>query len=265
MASQKKFPLVAVDVGNTRLKLGVFDEPLAEPLPHPQGSLSIGREWGSADIDTFLKLEPEAYTWAIASVNRPACDKLVAWLSERHVPGVWQMEHTDLPITANVDRPDHVGMDRLANVVSVNRLRRPGVPAIVIDMGTALTVDLVSTEGAFAGGAILPGIAMSARALHEFTDLLPLVEVTEPPPVLGTSTQAAMCSGLYWGAVGAVRELVGQMADCQNEVEIFLTGGAGPLFANVLACKSEQPPQFIPHLTLAGLAIAALEAQQGSA
>ena len=94
-------------------------------------------------------------------------------------------------------------------------MRPPGRPAVVIDVGTAITVDLVSAEGAFLGGAILPGIAMSARALHEFTDLLPLVDMSElaaPPPALGDSTEAAMRSGLFWGAVGAVRQLIEQLA-----------------------------------------------------
>ncbi len=259
MPFEPMFPLVAVDVGNTRLKLGVFSTPLAEPLPHPQGTLSMARDWSAADLDSFLPESPAEYTWAIASVNRPACIHLVAWLTERRVPRIWQMEHTDLPVSADVERPDHVGMDRLANVVAVNRLRASNEPAIIIDMGTALTVDLVSRTGAFAGGAILPGISMSARALHEFTDLLPLVEVVESPPALGRSTHDAMCSGLYWGAVGAVQKLVGQLTTNSTEAEIFLTGGAGPLFASVLADESSRPPQFVPHLTLAGIAIAALE------
>jgi len=147
----------------------------------------------------------------------------------------------------------------LAHVVAVNRLRAENQCAIVIGMGTALTIDLVSRGGAFAGGAILPGLAMSARALHEFTDLLPLVDVDGPPPPLGKSTQDAMRSGLYWGAVGAVRELVAQLSTDAPGAEIFLTGGAGPLFASVLASESSRPPQFVPHLTLAGIAIAAHE------
>lgn len=259
MASQETPPLVVVDVGNTRLKLGVFDPASATPLPHPQATLSVGRDWMAADLDAFLPLPPSEYAWAIASVNRPACAHLVKWLAERGATRVQQLAHSDLPIVIDVEQPDQVGMDRLANAVAVNRLRAETEPAIVIDMGTALNVDLVTREGAFAGGSILLGIAMSARALHEFTDLLPLVEVTGPVPALGKSTRAAMTSGLYWSAVGAVRELVGQfMADTPG-AEIFLTGGAGPLFTGVLDRESLKPPQFVPHLTLAGIAIAALE------
>ena len=160
-----------------------------------------------------------------------------------------------------VEQPDKVGADRLVNGVAVNRLRERRVPAIIIDMGTALTIDVVSAEGAFIGGAIAPGVATSARALHEFTYALPLVEVSAtPPPALGRSTAEAIVSGLYWGAVGAARELVQKLTEEVGEAEIYLTGGAGTLFAGVLTAEGRRPPQFIPHLTLAGIAIAAVDA-----
>ena len=82
----------------------------------------------------------------------------------------------DLPLEVRLERPDMVGIDRLVDAVAVNRLRDAGRPAVIVDVGTAITVDLVSADGAFLGGAILPGIQMSARAMHEFTDLLPLVD-----------------------------------------------------------------------------------------
>lgn len=256
MATEHR-PLVAVDVGNTRLKLGIFAAPWATPLPHPQATHSLDRHWAAADLDAFLPLPPADYVWAIASVNRPARNHLVKWLAERGASQVHELTHADLPLTIDVERPDHVGIDRLANIVAVNLVRAADAPAIVLDMGTALTVDAVSPSGAFIGGAILPGIATSARALHEFTDQLPLVEVNEPPPALGKSTRAAMASGLYWGAVGGAGELVRQLSAGAPETEIYLTGGAGPLFSGVLSAETSHPPQFIPHLTLAGIALAA--------
>ncbi len=85
----------------------------------------------------------------------------------------------------------------------------------MIDVGSSVAVDLVSAEGAFEGGAILPGIAMSARALHDYTDLLPQIPMSElgvPPAALGTATIPALRSGLYWGAVGAMRELIARLS-----------------------------------------------------
>jgi type III pantothenate kinase len=139
--------------------------------------------------------------------------------------------------------------------VAANALRDPARPAIVVDLGTALKVHLVSAAGAFLGGAILPGIAMSARALHDFTDLLPLISMRElagPPPVLGTSTDSAMRSGLYWGAIGAMRELIARLQDPQNTAQVYLTGGAAPAVADLLGGEA----QHVPHLVLSGIALA---------
>ena len=258
MASENSFPLVAVDVGNSRLKIGVFEHPFAEPLPHPARAVSLALDWTDSDMTGIFPHGPVDYTWSIASVNRPARVRLMDWLAQAGAKNVRQLVDTDLPLRVELAHPERVGLDRLANAVAANRLREPKVPAILIDMGSALTVDLVTAGGVFAGGAILPGIGMSARALHEFTDLLPLVELSEPPPALGKSSIEAIRSGLYWGAVGAARELIGQLSGDSVEPEIFLTGGAGPLFAGVLAAESERPPQFVPHLTLGGIALAAI-------
>jgi type III pantothenate kinase len=96
--------------------------------------------------------------------------------------------------------------------------------------------------------------------LHEFTDLLPLVEVSERPEPLGKSTLTAISSGLFWGAVGAMREVMARFADGPTEPQVFLTGGGAPLFAVVLGEVSPGPLEFVPHLTLAGIALTALDA-----
>ena len=222
--------------------------------------------------------------WHIGSVNRPAASRLIDWLRD-HCPEdkIMLLTSGDLPLAISLPRPDMVGVDRLLDVVAANRLRTPGKPAVVVDAGSAITVDLVDAEGSFQGGAILPGIAMSARALHEFTDLLPQIEMAdlaEPPPALGKATVAAMQSGLFWGTVGAVRQLVEQLAG-DADAEVFLTGGAGPIVARLIGgekvtgtiCRngpesashkwrpSPFPPIgprvcYVPHLTLAGIALA---------
>ena len=260
------FPIIAVDIGNARIKLGLFAPCCADGLPEPAWTLPLlGNEpeldmiedWLETGNETPRACEHAPYRWWIASVNRPAATRLIDWLCD-HRPGdrVTLLAAGDLPLEVRLERPDMVGIDRLVDAVAVNRLRRPERPAVIVDVGTAITVDLVSADGAFLGGAILPGLQMSARAMHEFTDLLPLVEVSEPPPALGKSTTGAIQSGLYWGAIGAVKELVAQLSG-DRDTEIFLTGGAGPLFANVLSTDSVRPPIFVPHLTLAGVALAA--------
>jgi type III pantothenate kinase len=252
-----KLPLIAVDVGNARIKLGLFSPPAGDRLPEPTCTLALdGRQPELSQIRPWLKdcAQPHL-AWWIASVNRPATTRLLDWIRQhRPADPMTLLAAGDLPLRIELKRPDMVGVDRLLDALAANHLRRPDRPAVVVDVGTAITVDLVSADGAFRGGAILPGIAMSARAMHEFTDLLPLLEMAElsaPPPALGTTTAAAMHSGLFWGAVGAIRELIERLAG-GDDPEIFLTGGAGPAVAELLGRSARH----VPHLTLAGIALA---------
>ena len=110
----------------------------------------------------------------------------------------------------------------------------------------------------------MPGIAMSARALHEFTDLLPLIDMVglaEPPPALGGDTLAAMRSGLFWGAIGGIRHLIAEMSSASaGAAQIYLTGGAAESVASLIAPGAA----YCPHLTLAAIALVANDAQSGS-
>ncbi|HTU25885.1 MAG TPA: type III pantothenate kinase [Pirellulales bacterium] len=252
-------PLIAVDIGNSRTKLGLFVAPLAAPLPKPERMCSWGPPWPIAEAEAWLAGPPDAFDWRIASVNRVGTTRLLEWLKRRGARRVQVLEATDMPIAALVDEPDKVGLDRLANSLAADRLRAAGRGAIVVDLGSAITVDVVSAAGAFLGGAILPGIAMSARALHEFTDLLPLEPMSElahPPAPLGKTTSGCLQAGLYWGAIGGVRELVARLGSDINHPQIFVTGGAGASAADLLTAPGEPPATLVPHLTLAGIALA---------
>lgn len=254
------FPLVAVDIGNNRMKLGLFAAGEGKSLPEPERTLHVGGD--DSGLDRIRDWLADAFaaggTWWIGSVNRPSATRLVNWLrTHRTDEAVTLLAAGDLPLHVELPRPDMVGIDRLLDAVAANRLRQPDRPAVVVDVGSAITVDLVSADGVFCGGSILPGIAMAARALHTFTDLLPLIdmaELTTPPPPLGTATVPAMRSGLFWGAVGAIRHLVELLShEAGREAEVFLTGGAGPVVAELLGPSA----QHVPHLTLAGIALSA--------
>jgi len=269
---------IAADIGNARIKLGLFTDGCAAILPEPVQTLSlVGKEPELDRIASWLADIP--LTWWIASVNRPAATRLIDWLHE-HRPGdrVVLLASGDLPLVVRLERPDMVGIDRLVDAVAVNRLRDANRPAVIVDVGTAITVDLVSADGAFLGGAILPGIQMAARALHHFTDLLPLVDCSElaaPPPALGDATVPAMKSGLFWGAVGAIRQLIEQLCKAATSgrgqraenpegwggsltaapAQVFLTGGAGAAVGDLLGRETRH----VPNLTLSGIAQIALE------
>ena len=253
-------PLIAVDIGNARMKFGLFEASDARGLPEPVGSLQFSDcDQNLDDVARWLaSLCKGEVGWWIGSVNRPTTTRLVEWLRKaRPADRITLLASGDLPLGVGLERPDMVGIDRLLDAVAANHLRRSGHPAVVVDLGSAITVDLVSPDGIFQGGAILPGIAMSARAMHEFTDLLPLVqmrELADPPNPLGTSTVAAMQSGLFWGAVGAIRELIGRLSTNQpTPADVFLSGGAGPAVAELLGPATRH----VPHLTLAGIALTA--------
>jgi type III pantothenate kinase len=265
VSSAAHLGLVAVDIGNSRLKFGLYPSESRhnDPVPVPSRWLDVAPPQTFDRLEEWLApLSVESTAWWIASVNRPHTTQLLDWLRSRaDHPRVTLVASGDLPLSVSLPRPDMVGIDRLLGAVAANRLRSPERSAVVIDLGTAITVDLVAANGSFQGGAILPGIGLSARALHQFTDLLPLLDMAalaEPPPALGTSTDAALRSGLYWGAVGGCRELIARLQGAADQPpQVFLTGGAAPAVAGLLANDA----LYVPHLVLGGIAIAAAAAK----
>jgi type III pantothenate kinase len=275
--------LLVADIGNSRIKLGRF-EPFAgcSPATNQRGLPMSRQALVEPDSTVALPLD-DCDTWpdalreiigaespriVLASVNRPAAELLTSTIeriaAERGETWICQLlSHRQLPISINVDEPDRVGIDRLCGAMAANQLRLPEKPAIVVDIGTAIKVDLVTPDNTFQGGAILPGIAMSALALHEKTDLLPLIEMRElntAPEAVGKNTRAAMQAGLFWGAVGAVRELIARQRDrLATSPQVFLTGGAAPSIAPLLG-GPDYAVRFVPHLVVSGIALAAQHA-----
>ncbi len=271
MTNRFALPFVAVDIGNTNLKFGLFqqDGAKAAPLPLPRSTTSL-LPGGLDELVNWLRpLAAPQVSWLIGSVQRAFCTRLLDWLREHGAADrITLLTSRDLPLKYDLPRPDMVGIDRLLGAVAANRLRDQARAAVVVDLGTAVTVDWVSAGGAFGGGAILPGIGMSARALHEFTDLLPQIEMGElsdPPLPLGKATESAMCSGLFWGAIGGVKELLARMGMLPpgkqggpGELpapQVFLTGGAAPSVAHLLT----EDATYVPHLVLQGIAVTAGE------
>src|SRR5436190_43473 len=206
--------LIAVDIGNSATKLGWFGA-AAAGLPLPEAVHSFAT--GSSPPDGLLAALPAApCDWHISSVHREGTRLLTEWISNhRAADRPRLLSHADLPMRVAVEFPEKVGLDRLAAAVAVNVLREKGRPAILVGAGSAITVNRISGAGVFEGGAILPGFKMQADALFGGADLLPLALLApenEPPPALGTNTEAAIRSGLFWGAVGAVGELIRQMS-----------------------------------------------------
>jgi type III pantothenate kinase len=246
--------LIAVDIGNSATKIGWFELPTTG-LPTPAGvrAFPTGQS-PPADLAAAVPEGPCA--WHISSVHREGTRIVQAWLaSQRPSDSVRVLMHSDLPIRIAIDFPEKVGLDRLAAAVAANILREAGRPAIVVGAGSAITVNLIGNDGAFEGGAILPGFKMQAEALYG-ADLLPLT-LLEPDAehvVVGKNTEAAIKSGLFWGAVGAVRELIAQMAaGLPAPPQVFVTGGD----LRQLAQHVGHGARFVPHLVLCGIAVSA--------
>lgn len=251
---------LAIDVGNTRVKLGLF----ASPESRQRGELPtcVGRaavlSHEPVPWDLLARWKADQSDWlipAIAGSNPHGVERLIAtWPDALGLPPRPIANTERFPLTIHVDEPRRVGIDRLLNAVAVNDVRSADRPAVIVDSGTATTVDVVSADGAFEGGAILPGLALSAKALHEYTALLPLVSVSElgekTPEPLGRNTRAAIRSGLFWGQLGAVKELIARQAPAN--ADIFVTGGGGALLASHLPNS-----HFAPHLPLQGLVLVA--------
>ena len=269
--------LIAVDVGNSAIKLCRFDlaaarEPLAQHLARQLSGPAVAvvdqgtmcspdkSERSAKPLDAWLAALPApAQDWYVASVNGPLQTALASRLqTHRPQDRYVVLRHHHFPLHVDVRSPDSVGADRLAAAVAVNALRSPTRPAIVIDAGTAITIDAVASDGAFLGGAIFPGLETAAAALANATDALPRIrprELTSPPPCIGKSTVEALYGGVVWGSVGAIREHVTRMtAELSSTPEVYCTGRAGGYLTDCLG----QQFTFDPNLVLRGIALTGL-------
>jgi type III pantothenate kinase len=242
-------PDIVVDVGNSRVKWGrCGDGAVVESmsLPHSEAAWQEQVErWGLGG----------ALRWVVASVQPRTADLMAGWACRRGDAVVSLETARQLPLQVLVDKPDWVGIDRLLNAVAANTRRRPGVPAVVVDAGSAVTVDFVDRTGAFRGGSIFPGLRLMCQALHDHTALLPLIQVSQPlPPVPATSTPTAMEAGVYWAVAGGIDALVRRLQAAAGVApEVFLAGGDAALLEPGLQTRAT----LWPLITLEGIRMAA--------
>jgi type III pantothenate kinase len=254
-------PVVAVDVGNSAIKLGLFqaDSPESQLLPEPLQVLHLPAPFAEecpAELEPFLR-DPTA-RYVISSVNRQNRTRLVDWIAQACPQGLLEdVSHATLPLELAVDQPEGVGVDRLAAAVAAARLRATGQAVVVVDLGSAITVDVVDEQGVFRGGAILPGMRMAADALGDRAEQLPAIDLPEQSPdVVGKNTVAAMQAGVFWGTIGAVRELSRRAAASFSTTPLFVVSGGD---AQRVVANLGDEFVCVPHLVLKGLSLAALQ------
>ncbi len=251
--------LIAVSVGNTRTHVGQFVD----------GQLSQSRRFNNRQVAAVVQRIvgwwgaiaglPQA-SILVASVNDRVSDRLVAAVEDQLSLEVYRVGvDIPVPIGTQLDPETITGVDRLLNAAAAyDRIRQA---CIVIDAGTALTVDFVDGEGTFHGGAIAPGATMQLRALHEGTASLPDLELEAPDDeTFGRSTTQAMLNGVYHGIRGAVQRLVERYAERYGAYpQIIATGGD----AEVLFKGESLIDNVVPDLTLLGICTAARYALAG--
>jgi type III pantothenate kinase len=253
---------IVADSGNSRIKWGLcVEQRLRASASLPTGDPAA---WEKQISDWHLT---GSLIWAIGSVNPDSLEVLTDWLKSRGDTVGLLARHDRLPLEIRVDSPELVGMDRLLNAVAANsRLPRSGKncrarSAVIIDAGTAVTVDLIAPDGAFEGGAIFPGRRLMAAALHDYTALLPLVAGAETTPrPVGTNTAAAIEAGIHHAVAGGINQLISWQIGEHfprgrrlAQSAIFLTGGD----ALLLQTSIDDRAVLWPEMTLEGLRLSA--------
>jgi type III pantothenate kinase len=248
--------LLAIDVGNTNTVLALYPlaqatetstaAPIADWRITTQRDLTVD-EFGILFRDLFALrgLELSAVTGAAVSSVVPPLDSTLRRAIELYFdtkplfvePGT----RTGIPVLT--DNPHEVGADRIVNCIAaydharyIARIAGPDAPVpatIVVDLGTATTFDVISSRGEFLGGAIAPGLGISADALFSRAARLPRVDIRRPPKVIGTNTVDNLQIGLFYGYIGLVDGILERMiAELGPATRTIATGGLAPLIAS---------------------------------
>ncbi|HEV8605145.1 MAG TPA: type III pantothenate kinase [Tepidisphaeraceae bacterium] len=246
--------LLVLNVGNSRLAVGAF---VAGELVQ---SVRIAHEnradWAGKIADAWKRIEgKENAGVAGASVN-PVLNEELEHIVEK-VTGKsveWVGREIDLPIKVLTEKPEETGVDRVVNVAAAYEQMEKA--CVVVDAGTAITVDCCNDQGEFLGGAIAPGARVMLKSLHEKTAKLPEVELAMPKGAFGKNTKEAILLGVFHGIRGLVKELVENYAtELGFWPDIIATGGdAAKLFEGW-----ELVHAIAPDLTLYGIALAYAE------
>ncbi|MGH7358830.1 MAG: type III pantothenate kinase [Candidatus Rokuibacteriota bacterium] len=256
--------LLAVDVGNTNVKLGVYDDRRLVA----SWRLTTRREQTADEYGVFSHamlrshgLEPPDITDVAVSSTVPAVQRTMEEVAARYFgvspfvvdPGV------NVALPMRVDYPREVGPDRVVKVIAAIELYGP--PLVIIDFGTATTFECVSSGGEFVGGAIAPGIATAAEALTTRAARLFRVALARPPAAIGRNTVTNIQSGIVFGYAGLVDGLVARMrAELDGAPRVVATGGLVGLMDGL----ARTIDVVNPHLTLEGLRIACARARRAS-
>jgi type III pantothenate kinase len=251
----RRLVLLVVDVGNTQTHFGAYDgETLVEHWRFATVRTSTSDELGAA-LRALLALRGLTFDDLDASIVsstvpqlRPEWTAMAARYLGHEMPVVGPGVRTGMPI--RIDNPRELGADRLTNAVAA--FEKVGGPVVVVDLGTALTFDVVSAGGEYVGGIIAPGVEISMEALTTRAAALPRIDLTAPRTLIGKGTVDAIRSGVIYGFAGQVDAIVTRVRDeLGEETEAIATGG----LAGAIVPYCETIDDVDEDLTLEGLRI----------
>lgn len=248
--------LLAIDIGNTRMDIGVFKGRELQAVWHLATDVHKMVDEYAVVILSLLSqqgLNPSDIKHAVICCVTPPLVPTFRELCRRYLsisplivePGV------KTGVSILIDNPREVGADRIVNAAAGHHLY--GGPLIVVDLGTATTFDVISENGDYLGGAIAPGIKIATEALFQRTAKLPRVDLVRPKHVIGRDTVSAMQSGFIFGYVGLIEGLVGRIQQelGGKKARVIATGG----YAELIAGETKVIEIVNPYLTLVGLTI----------
>ena len=247
--------LLALDVGNTNIVVGVFDgEAMVEHWRVRTDRERTADEHGllMTHLLQYASIPAERIRGVIISNVVPPMTDALQGMARRffHVEPIFVSHDLPLGVPIRYHEPREVGADRLVNAVAA--IHKYGAPAIVVDLGTATTLDVISPKGEYLGGCIMAGIGISAEALFRTAARLPRIELVAPSHVIGRTTVEAMQSGIMFGYAGAIDALIERIQkELGCKAAVVATGG----LAERIAAEARHIQHVDPWLTLEGLRI----------
>jgi type III pantothenate kinase len=225
--------LLALDVGNTNVTVGIFHGPALTRhwrlrTVHEQ----TADEWGILlrNLFTLSSLDTTQVSGIIIASVVPILDSTLAVMARSYfqMDAMFVTPETKTGVQVLYDNPREVGADRVVNAVAA--FHKYGGPCVVVDLGTAITFDAVSSDGEYLGGVICPGISISIGALFAKTARLPMVAFREPEKLIGSNTVGSIQSGLYYGTIGMIDGILERLVNSMGEgTKAIATGGQAGL------------------------------------
>ncbi len=230
--------ILAIDIGNTTTEIGFVKD--LENIKSYKLASDKSKTIDNWLIDIFsifnlLSVDKAQIEHCLISSTVPILEDKLAKAVEKFLGKIPLILGRDkgIPIKNNYKKPEEVGIDRLLNAYSGLKIYKP--PLIIVDLGTAITFDIVNEKGEYEGGAIFPGIQASIEALFSKTAKLPKVNLNEAKNIVGKTTIDSIKSGLFYGYISLIEGMINKISkETGEEYSVILTGGNGDLFKNKL-------------------------------